>query len=166
MKRVMVMLTTVIVCSLSAWCQVASVVSLGTEALEKNNFSAVKQMFNDEGFKIDEYAPANSSTKAVGMDGRGDASIMWSITANPNQTIKEVSFICGLLHWHGIEQVLQEAGYTLVNNGTATLGNGAVVPQKTFSKGNKRCYVQTLDNCMAQVIFKKKVTKPKSKKKK
>lgn len=100
------------------------------------------------------------------MDGRGDASIMWSITANPNQTIKEVSFLCGLLHWYGIEQVLQDAGYTLVKEGTATLGNGAIVPQKTFSKGNKRCYVQTLDNCMAQVIFKRKATTPKSKQRK
>lgn len=160
------MLLAVIQCSLSAWCQVASVVSLGTEALEKNNFSAVKQMFNDEGFKIDEYAPANSRTKAVGMDGRGDASIMWSITANPNQTIKEVSFLCGLLHWYGVEQVLQDAGYTLVKEGTATLGNGAIVPQKTFSKGNKCCYVQTLDNCMAQVIFKRKATTSKSKQRK
>ena len=162
----MVMLMAVFLCSLSAWSQVASVVSLGTEALEKNNFSTVKQMFNDEGFKIDEYAPANSSTKAVGMDGRGDASIMWSIIANPNQTIKEVSFLCGLLHWYGIEQVLQDAGYTLVKERTATLGNGVTVPQKTFSKGNKRCYVQTLDNCMAQVIFKRKATTPKSKRRK
>ena len=93
------------------------------------------------------------------MDGRGDASLMWAITANPNQTIKEVSFICGLLNWYGIENVLQEAGYTLVNNGTATLGNGVTVPQKTFSKGDKRCYVQTLDNCMAQVIFKRTAAK-------
>ena len=160
----MVLLMTVIVCSLSAWCQVASVVSLGTEALEKNNFSAVKQMFNNEGFKIDEYAPANSSTYAVGMDGRGDAALLWAITANSNQTIKKVSFICGLLHWYGIEQVLQDAGYTLINSGTATLGNGATVPQKTFSKGDKRCYVQTLDNCMAQVIFKRQAVKTKRKK--
>ena len=159
MKRVILILVAVVVCSLSAWCQVTSVVSLGTEALEKNNFSAVKQMFNNEGFKIDEYAPANSSTKAVGMDGRGDASLLWAITANPNQTIKEVCFICGLLHWYGIEQVLQDAGYTLINSGTATLGNGATVPQKIFSKGNKRCYVQSLDNCMTQVIFKRKTTK-------
>lgn len=164
MKRVILILVAVVVCSLSAWCQVASVVSLGTEALEKNNFSAVKQMFNNEGFKIDEYAPANSSTYAVGMDGRGDASLLWAITANPNQTIKKVSFICGLLHWYGIEQVLQDAGYTLINSGTATLGNGATVPQKTFSKGDKRCYVQTLDNCMAQVIFKRQAVKTKRKK--
>lgn len=158
MKRVFLMIMTVIVCSLSAWCQVASVVELGTNALEKNNFSVVKQMFNDEGFKINEYAPANSNTKAVGMDGRGDASLMWSIIANPNQTIKEVSFICGLLNWYGIEDVLKDYGYIFVKKGTATLGNGATVPQKTFTKGNKRCYVQTLDNCMAQVIFKKVVS--------
>lgn len=155
----------VVIGSLSTWCQVASVVSLGTRALEKNNFSAVKQMFNEEGFKIDKYAPSNSSTYAVGMDGNGDAAIMWAISAYSNQTIKEVSFICGLLHWYGIDQVLVDAGYKLINDGTATLGNGAKVPQKTFSNGNKRCYVQILDNCMAQVIFKRKATKSKSKKK-
>ena len=164
MKRVMLMLMAVVMCSLSAWCQVTSVVSLGNAALEKNNFSTVKQMFNNEGFKIDEYAPANSNTYAVGMDGRGDYALMWSITANPNQTIKEVSFLCGLMNWYGIEDVLKGAGYTLTKDGSATLGNGAVVPQKTYSKGNKRCYVQTLDNCMAQVIFKKIVTKSKTKK--
>lgn len=160
----MFLLMTVFMFSLSAWSQVTYVVSLGTEALEKNNFSTVKQMFNNEGFKIDEHAPANSNTYAVGMDGRGDFALMWSITANPNQTIKEVSFLCGLMNWYGIEGVLKEAGYTFIKKGTTTLGNGAVVPQETYSKGNKRCYVQTLDNCMAQVIFKKVVSKPKAKK--
>lgn len=155
----------VFLCSLSAWSQVSYIVQLGTDALEKNNFSQVKQMFNDEGFKIDEYAPANSSTYAVGMDGRGDASLMWAISANSNQTIKEVTFICGVMHWYGIDTVLLNNGYTLVGDGTATLGNGAVVPQKTFSKGNKRCMVQTLDNAMAQVIFKRQAVKAKKKKK-
>lgn len=154
----------VVVCSLSAWCQVTSVVSLGTNAWEKNNFSAVKQMFNSEGYKIDEYAPANSNTYAVGMDGKGDFALMWYITANPNQTIKEVSFLCGLMNWYGIDGVLKDAGYTFVKKGTTTLGNGAVVPQETYSKGNKRCYVQTLDNCMAQVIFKKITPKSNTKK--
>lgn len=154
----------VFICSLSAWCQVTSIVSLGTEALEKNNFYIVKKMFINEGFNFEEYVSDN--THAVGLSGAGDSAIMWVVDANPNQTIKEVSFLCGVLHWYGIEQVLKNAGYTLIKDGTATLINGVTVPQKTFSKGIKRCYVQTLDNCMAQVIFKRKATTPKSKRRK
>ena len=158
MKKVMVLLMAVFLYSQGALCQVQSVVRLGTAALEKNNFSQVKQMFNDEGFAIAEYAPSNSDTYAVGMDGRGDFSLMWSIEANPNHTIKEVSFLCGAMYWCGIEDVLKQAGYVFVRKGTATLGNGAVVPQKTYSKKNKRCMVRTLDNAMAQVVFKRQAT--------
>lgn len=99
------------------------------------------------------------------MEGRGDTACMWSITANSNGTINEVSFLCGLLNWYGIEEVLEDAGYAFLKEGTATLGNGARVPQYTFGKGNKRCILQLLDNNMAQVIFKRKISKSTNSKK-
>ena len=164
MKRVMLMLMAVIACSLSAWCQTTYIVSLGTAALEKNNFFAVKQMFKEKGFNFEEYASDN--THAVGMSGAGDSAIMWVIDANPNETIKEVAFLCGVLHWYGIDKVLSDAGYTCINKGTTIVSNGEEVPQDTWSNGYKRCYVQSLDNCMAHIIFKRKVTRPKPKRRK
>lgn len=56
--------------------------------------------------------------------------------------------------WYGIESKLEEAGYDFVKEGNATLGNGDVVPQKTYEKGSTVCLVQTVDRNTKQIIFK------------
>ena len=155
------MLMAVIVCSLSAWCQyaerVSPVVVLGEWALSKSTFSEVKAMFNDNEMEIMENAPGNSETHAVGMDmeGKGDYALMWAIDANSDKTLKQVSFLCGSFYWNNIDYELKGVGYKLVEEGTATLGNGAAVPQRKYIKGNRCCLIQTLDRDMAQVIFKR-----------
>lgn len=156
MKNVIIVFLTTFLCSLNALCQVESIVSVGTESLGINNFLKVKKLFDNEGFKIDKNAPSNSETYAVGMDGKGDFALMWSIEANNNQTIKEISFICGAMHWYGIDDVLINSGYTLKSKEKVKLINGAIVPQKTYSKGNIHCMIRRLDNAMAHVIFKRK----------
>lgn len=73
--------------------------------------------------------------------------------------IKEVSFLCGVSMWMGIEKNLEEYGYILTKNGKVTIGNGSTVHQRSYSKGNVLCFVQYLDNNMEQIIFKRKATK-------
>ncbi len=160
MKKVMVLLMTVFLCSLSAWCQtmtrVSAVVVLGNWALDRETFAEVKELFEIHEMMFDEDAPGNSETHVVGMDveGQGDEALMWVVDAFPNQKLKELSFLCGWSYWNNIDNDLTEVGYNLIENGNATLGNGAKVPQKTYAKGEKRCYVQEVGNKMAQVIFK------------
>lgn len=151
----------VIVCSLSAWCQtmtrISPVVVIGNWALDRDTFAEVKELFEIHELMFDEYAPGNSETHAVGMDveGQGDEAFMYVVDAFPNQKLKEVSFLCGWAYWDNIDTDLAEVGFTLKESGCTTLGNGAVVPQKTYAKGEKRCYVQELGNRMAQIIFRK-----------
>lgn len=45
MKRVMVMLMAVFLCSLSAWCQASMIVALGTEVIENNSFDSAEESF-------------------------------------------------------------------------------------------------------------------------
>ncbi len=80
--------------------------------------------------------------------------------------IKEVDFLCGAAMWWEIDIHLEDAGYTLTKDGYATLGNGDTVAEKTYSKGSVLCLVQTIDKDVKQVIFKRKVPKPKSKRSK
>ena len=61
--------------------------------------------------------------------------------------------------WYGIEDSLESAGYSLMKTGNATLGNGDIVPQKTYSKGSIICLVQTIDRNNKQIIFKHKPKK-------
>jgi len=52
MKRVMVMLMAVFLCSLSAWCQ-SSIVAIGKAVTQSNNFEHAKTMIVNEGFTLD-----------------------------------------------------------------------------------------------------------------
>lgn len=150
MKRVIVMLTAVIMCSISAWCQSSMIVALGTEVIENNSFDSAEESFRQRRMPLQEMP----SGKYGYMSEK--PLLMAVIDATSNGKIKEVDFLCGAAMWWEIDIHLEEAGYTLSKESTATLGNGAVVPQKTYTNGTILCLVQTLDNNMKQVIFKRK----------
>ena len=151
---------TVIASSLSAWCQSSMIVSLGTEVMEDNSFDSAKVSFTQRGMPLDKFP----SGKYGYMSER--PLLMAVIDASPNNTIKEVDFLCGATFWWEINLHLEEDGYTLDDDGYVKLGNGDTVPQKSYSKGNLLCLVQTIDNDVKQVIFKRKVIKSSTKKKK
>lgn len=157
MKRVMVMLMAVFLCSLSVWCQSSMIVALGTEVIENNSFDSAEESFRQRRMPLQ----TMPSGKYGYMSER--PLLMAVIDATSNGKIKEVDFLCGAAMWWEISIHLEEAGYTLSKENTATLGNGAVVPQKIYTKGTILCLVQTLDNDTKQVIFKR---KPAPKKKK
>lgn len=161
MKKSMLMLMVIIMYSLSTWAQteksVSPVVVIGNKALQKSTFSEVKALFNREGLNIMEDAPSNSDTFAVGMDlnGTGKYALMWTIEAYTNKKMKEVTFLCGSKYWDNIEHDLKSIGFSFVKKDTATLGNGIIVPQQIYKRGENLCLVQVLDNGMANIIFKK-----------
>lgn len=145
----------VLFCSLSAWSQSSMIVNLGTEVLSNNTLSSAKQNFRNNAMPLEimpsgkyGYLSEHPLLMAV-VDFEGDAE----------NSIKEVDFLCGLAMWYGIEDSLESAGYSLIKTGNATLGNGDVVPQKTYSKGSIICLVQTIDRNNKQIIFKHKPKK-------
>ena len=149
MKRVMLMLMTVLMFSLSAWCQSSVIIPIGNEVLTKNSLTSAKQIFNSNRMPLS----MQSSTRGFFMEGQGDFSLMATVEANANGKIKEVSFLCGSMYWMGLDEELSNAGYKLVKTGKTTLGNGVSVHQKTYANGVKRCLVRTLDNAMVQILF-------------
>lgn len=160
MKRVMVMLMAVFLCSISVWCQSSMIVSLGTEVIENKLFDFAEESFRQNRMPLD----VMPSGKYGYMCER--PLLMAVVDVTSNNTVKEVDFLCGLAMWYGIDGSLEKAGYTLTKTGNATLGNGDVVPQKTYIKGTTICLVQTIDRDMKQVIFKHQTAKPKPKRKK
>ena len=160
MKRVILMLMAVIAFSLSAWCQSSVIIPMGNEILTKNSLMSAKQIFKNEHMSLDML----SSTHGVYMDDLSrDFSLLVSVDANRNGTIKEVSFLCGAMYCLGLEEELSKINYKLIKSGKTTLENGASVPQKIYSNGTKRCYVRTLDNAMLQIIFKRQVSQSQKK---
>lgn len=159
MKRVILILVAVVF-SLSAWCQSSMIVALGTEVIENNTLSSAKESFRQN------YMPLQ--TMPSGKYGYISESPLLMAVVDFNgdyeNSIKEVDFLCGMAMWYGIYNNLEEAGYSLIEDGYATLGNGDTVPQKQYSKGSVICLVQVIDKNVKQVIFKRKATKPKSKK--
>ncbi|MDE5857783.1 MAG: hypothetical protein K2H32_05460 [Muribaculaceae bacterium] len=154
MKRVFLMIMTVIVCSLSAWSQSSMIVELGTEVIENNSFSSAYENFRKHGMPLHEMP----SGKYGYMSER---PLLMAVLDETGSEVNEVDFLCGAAMWWGIDSHLEENGYSLTKEGYTTLGNGASVSQKTFLKGNIICLVQTLDNDMKQVIFKRKPTSQK-----
>ena len=150
------MLMTVIVCSLSAWSQSSMIVELGTEVIENNSFSSAYENFRKHGMPLHEMP----SGKYGYMSER---PLLMAVLDETGSEVNEVDFLCGAAMWWGIDSNLEESGYTLTKEGSTTIGNGASVLQKTYSKGNILCLVQTLDNDMKQVIFKHKPTQPQKK---
>lgn len=150
----------VFLCSLSAWCQSSMIVALGTEVIENKSFDLAEESFRQNRMPLD----VMPSGKYGYISER--PLLMAVVDVTSSNTVKEVDFLCGAAMWYEIDRNLEKVGYSLVKTGTATLGNGAVVPEKTYSSGSIICLVQTLDNDMKQVIFKRKVTKPKTKRKK
>ena len=154
------MLMAVFLCSISAWCQSSTIVTLGTEVIENKSFDLAKESFRQNRMPLD--------VMPSGKYGYISESplLMAVLDVTPSNSVKEVDFLCGMAMWYGIDGKLESAGYTLTKSGNATLGNGAVVPQKTYTKGTSICLVQTLDRDMKQVIFKRRASKPKTKRKK
>ena len=144
------------ICSVMAWGQALSVVQIGNTILNKNNFAAAKQVFNSNGLYIDNTVPSASSTNAVCMIGDDDyTTLMGNIKAYPSKKIKEVSFMIGGYYQDNLLSDLTNLGYKCSNKRLeyVTLGNGARVPQSTYSNGSKRCKVRELDNGFVQVLF-------------
>lgn len=160
MKRAILILVTVIVCSLSAWCQSSMIVALGTEVIENNSFDSAEESFRQRAMPLQ----VMPSGKYGYMSERPLLMAVLDVTASDK--IKEVDFLCGAAMWWEIGIHLEDAGYTLTKDGYATLGNGDTVAEKTYSKGSVLCLVQTIDKDVKQVIFKRKVPKPKSKRSK
>ena len=159
----MVMLMAVIVCSLSAWSQASLIVDLGTEVIENNNFDYAKRCFERSGMPL-EVMPSGKYGYIC-----ESPLLMAVVDIAPDEVfkdvlmVKEIDFLCGLTFWYGIDDKLVDAGYDFVKEGNITLGNGDVVPQKTYEKGSQVCLVQTIDRNTKQVIFKEKAApKPKS----
>ncbi len=65
--------------------------------------------------------------------------------------------------WWEIGIHLEEAGYSFIEDGYATLGNGDTVAQKKYANGTIICLVQVIDKDVKQVIFKRKATMTKPK---
>ena len=150
MKKVMVLLMAVFLCSLSVWSQSSTVVTLGTLAVEENSLKSTKLIFENRFMRL-QMMP---SGKYGYMSER--PLLMVVVDATDEGEINEVDFLCGFDRWYEIEIPLKNTGYTLEETGEATLGNGDVVPQKTYVKGNIVCLVQTIDKNTKQVIFKRK----------
>lgn len=155
MRQLTILLMAVLFCSLSAWSQSSMIVNLGTEVLSNNTLSSAKQSFRHNAMPLQTmpsgkygYISEHPLLMAV-VDFEGDAE----------NSIKEVDFLCGLAMWYGIEDSLESAGYSLMKTGNATLGNGDIVPQKTYTKGSIICLVQTIDRNNKQIIFKHKPKK-------
>lgn len=152
MKKVLFMFMLAALGCMNGWGQV-SVVKIGDAVLNKNNFKSAQQVFEENELDIDPLF--SSETHAVSMMGTNKFnSVSGHIFAvsQTDQRIKEVWFTIGKYHFDSVEPDLKSLGYTLLKTGTATLGNGHVVPQKTYAKGNKRCMVQTLDKGEALAI--------------
>ncbi len=151
---------TVFLCSISAWCQSSMIVSLGTEVIENKSFDLAEESFRQNRMPLD----VMPSGKYGYISERPLLMAVLDVTSN--NTVKEVDFLCGAAMWYGIDDKLESEGYTLTKTGNATLGNGDVVPQKTYTKGSTICLVQTIDRDVKQVIFKLQAAKPKTKRKK
>lgn len=109
MKRVMVMLVAVILCSLSAWCNSSMIVALGTEVIENNTLSSAKESFRNSAMP-----PQIMPSGKYGYISESPL-LMAVIDSDTYNSIKEVDFLCGFAMWYGIEGSLEKAGYTCVN---------------------------------------------------
>lgn len=149
-----------VLCSISAWCQSSMIVTLGTEVIENKSFDLAKESFRQNRMPLD--------VMPSGKYGYISESplLMAVLDVTPSNSVKEVDFLCGMAMWYGIDGKLECAGYTLTNTGNATLENGDVIPQKTYTKGTTICLVQTIDRDVKQVIFKRQAAKPTTKRKK
>lgn len=125
--------------------------------LEKDNFNAAKQVFEDNRLSIDYTAPANSNTHAVGMNIRQGSTFarMGSIDAYKDKTIKEVSFIVGKYFHDGVYSDLQSYGYDYIKSEWVTI-NVTRVAQYRYEVEPYVCFVRLLDNDFMQVVFRKK----------
>ena len=157
MKRLLLSLI-VTLCSVFAWGQALSVVDVGNKCLIKNNFAAAKQILRDNALYP---AVRESSTDYVVCLGDDSyTACMVSVKANPNKTIKEVSFLIGGYYQDRIGNDMNKLGYKCLSKKLSyvTLGNGSVVPQSTYGVGNKRMLWRELDNGFIQLIFKRQAT--------
>ena len=159
MKRVILILVAVVVCSLSAWCQSSMIVALGTEVIENNSFDSAEESFRQRAMPLQ----VMPSGKYGYISERPLLMAVLDVTANGK--IKEVDFLCGLAMWYGIDSSLEDAGYAFTKEGYATLGNGDTVTERTYTKGSIICLVQTIDKDVKQIIFKRKISKSQAKSK-
>jgi len=160
MKKVFTLLFAVMF-SVGVWAQAISVVSVGNACLEKNNFTSAKQIFKSN--TLSPFIKSTETEVLVSLGDDGYTACMGSIKANSNKTIKEVSFLIGEYYQDRLLNDLTRLGYKCSSKRLeyVTLGNGASVPQSTYSKGVRRCLVRELDGGFMQIIFKRVTTKRK-----
>lgn len=154
MKRVIVMLMAVIVCSLSAWCQSSMIVSLGTEVIENNTFDYAKLCFENSGMPLEVMPSGKYGYMCESPLLMAVVDIAPDDVSKNVLMVKEIDFICGITFWYGIDDKLVDAGYDFVKEGNITLENGDVVSQKTYEKGTRICLIQTIDEDIKKVLFK------------
>ena len=150
MKKVMVLLMAVFLCSLSAWCYSSTTVTLGTIVVEENSLNSAKLIFKNH------FMPLQIMPSGKYGYISEQPVLMVVVDATDEGEINEVDFLCGIDMWYEIEIPLNNTGYTFEEDGVATLGNGDTVPQKTYVKDKIVCLVQTIDKNIKQVIFKRK----------
>ena len=160
----MVMLMTVFLCSLSAWCQASLIVDLGTKSVEDIAFANAERYFENSGMPLQVMPSGKYGYMCESPLLMAVVDVTPDNVSNGVYVVKEVDFLCGLTFWYGIESKLEAAGYDFIKDDKATLGNGDVVPEKIYEKGSTVCLVQTIDRNTKQIIFKEKAApKPKSK---
>ena len=160
----MVMLMTVFLCSLSAWCQASLIVDLGTKSVEDIAFANAERYFENSGMPLQVMPSGKYGYMCESPLLMAVVDVTPDNVSNGVYVVKEVDFLCGLTFWYGIESKLEAAGYDFIKDDKATHGNGDVVPEKIYEKGSTVCLVQTIDRNTKQIIFKEKAApKPKSK---
>lgn len=96
MKRVMLMLMTVLVFGLSAWCQKSSVMMMGEACLRSSNIPHVKTMLLNEGFTVNKTSELNNSTNVV-YENNAESSydkLFIVVDKYPNtKSLKEIKFL-------------------------------------------------------------------------
>lgn len=150
MKKVMVLLIAIILCSLSAWSQSSMVVTLGTMTVEKNSLNSTKLIFENR------FMPLWIMPSGKYGYISEQPVLMVVVDATDEGEINEIDFLCGKTMWYEIDVNLNNTGYSLEEDNVVTLWTGDTVPQKTYVKDKIVCLVQTIDKNTKQVIFKRK----------
>lgn len=144
----------VFLCSLSAWSQASLIVDLGTKSVEDIVFANAERYFENSGMPLQVMPSGKYGYMCESPLLMAVVDVTPDNVSNGVYDVKEVDFLCGLTFWYDIESKLEEAGYDFVKEGNATLGNGDVVPQKTYEKGSTICFIQNIDENIKQIIFK------------
>lgn len=116
MKRVMLMLTAVIVCSLSAWCQ-SSAATIGRAVTQSNNFAFAKKMLINDGFV---YSQKSSTDRCAVYEYPGaryvdEAMIIKIYKLSKSNKVEKCVILLGQKYLSSFGSSLRKLGYTRTN---------------------------------------------------